>query len=427
MREADAAVKPQNVSADNRSAEPIKPVLRAEPIASTGSLQDRNAPLLTKTSAYTCLESVSPAKIDTRGRSVASEIIRVDVAVSEGKEIYGQADGKRFSDGAQRDLLGYSFSTTGLFSSIARAVIAGNQLAIEPAGEFISQGEPVLRYNFHALPGMAAWTIAYGKESGHAAEEGWFLVDAKTLTLRRVFVKAAYIPGNLKLANLSALIDYEFETLACRRVLLPTAAKVEVGERSGVKRLSLLSFDHCRAFTAESTLSFDEPNLETQNNKMPGPNRLPDGVEVIVSLNSPVSRAAAAESDVLTATVAQPVLWKGRELIARGATVEGHIRPRRGENSMVIQLDRVQTRLGWAPFYAQALSLGSAAQAHIQTQDNDRAQLGELEVPGVAIIGFASQAAELPPGTQMLWKIEPLVSAPKDAPVPQLNTSMGLK
>jgi hypothetical protein len=397
-------------------------ILTAKPSPSAGLLQDRNAPLLAKTSAYTCLESMSPAKIDSRGRSVAAETIRVDIAVSDGKEIYGPAGGKRFLEGTQRDLLGYSFSTTGLFSSIARALITGNKLAVEPAGEFVSNGEPVLRYNFHALPDTAPWTIGYGKESGSAAEEGWFLVDSKTLLLRRVFVNAANIPSNLKLVNLSALIDYESETIAGRRVLLPSLAKVEVGERSGTRRVSLMSFDHCRAFTVDSTLSFTETSADTQSNQANNPTRLPIGVEVMVSPNAPVSLAAASGNDVITATVAQPVILKGRELIARGAIVEGHVRLKRGETSVVIQLDRVQTTLGWAPFYAQLISLGPTIQAHIPR----RAEPSSLEVPGVATISFASETAELPAETQLVWKTEPLVATPKETPVPQLNTSMGL-
>jgi len=414
MAEADAAVKRL---AAGGSAEPTKIVLTSDANPPMAVLRNRNAPLLAKMSSYTCLESISATKIDVRGKPLQSDTLRVDIAVSEGKEVYGQADGKRLAEAT--DLLGYSFSTTGLFKSIAPALLAENQVAIEPAGEFLASAEPVLRYNFHSLLGTSPWTIAHGKESGSAAEEGWLLVDKKSVVLRRVFVKAASLPNNLRLVSLSALIDYEPETLAGRRVLLPTLAKVEVAERSGIKRVSVISFDHCRAFTADSTVSFTEATYETQNAQKAGPRHLPDGIDVIVSLNSPLNPTIADENDIITAAVAEPVLWKGQELIAKDAIVEGHVRPKRGENSVVIQIDRVLAKFGWTPFYAQLRSFEPSGQAEIQP--------GAFEIPGVASVAFTTQTAGLPAGTRLVWRTEPLFVAPEGAQTPQLNTSMGLK
>jgi tetratricopeptide (TPR) repeat protein len=402
MAEADAAVK-RLASSGDRSAEPSKLVLTTDANPSMAALRNQNAPLLAKMSSYTCLESISATKIDVRGKALPSDILRVDIAVSDGKEVYGQADGKRLAEAV--DLLGYSFSTTGLFKSIAPALLAENQVQVEPAGEFLLSAEPVLRYNFHSLLGATPWTISHGNESGSAAEEGWLLVDKKSLIPRRV--------------NLSALIDYEPETLADRRVLLPAVAEIEVAERSGIKRVSVISFDHCRAFTADSTVSFIEANFDTQNAQKAGPRHLPDGMDVAVSLNSPLSAAIADKNDIITAAVTEPVLWKGRELIAKGALVEGHVRPKLGQNALVIQLDRVLTNFGWAPFYAQLTSLNAGGQAQIQQS--------ALEIPGVAAIAFNAQTAGLPAGTQLVWRTEPLSVAPKNAQTPQLNTSMGLK
>ena len=424
-------------AADAQLAGPAIKSTVAGALPTSAELQRLNAPLLTDSEAYTCLESVMPAKLDPRGRPTALDTVRVDIAVSGGKEIYGAADGKHFSNGAQRDLLGYTFSTTGLFSSIARSLIAANQFAIEPAGEVVIKGQILLRYNFSSLPTTAGWLIGYGKESGTASEQGWFLIDRESKILRRVFVAAVRIPANLKLVNLNALIDYQAETVAGRRVLLPSVARMEVGERSGIKHMSLLSFDHCRAFTAESGVSFDDVDNEGQVNKPMNPMRLPVNMELLVSLNSTVSVATAEQSDVVTATVAKAVMQNGRELIKAGAVIEGHVRPNRGDNSLVMQFDRVQTATGWVPFYAQLLKLGSSA-AQVEglggngklpvallKVDSDTA-LAEPDIPGVATIAFASKEAELSTGTQMIWRTQPLLVEHTEGLVPQLNTSMGL-
>ncbi len=411
MQLADAVVTPQPTEAG------ITP-LTAQSAPAIALLQAHNAPLLSNSSAYTCLESISPAKVDQRGHISELETFRVDVATSDRKEIYGSPDGKSFANGAEHELLGYSFATTGLFSSIAHTLIAADQFSIQPAGELQANGETLIRYNFHSLPTTAGWNISYGKDFGVAAEQGWFLIESKSQVLRRVFVAATNIPRNLKIVSLTALIDYEPETLAGHRVLLPISANIEVDERSNTKRKSALSFDHCRAFTAESALSFGENANAAQQQKTKPPH-LPLNLEILVSLNSPLNLAKVEENDLITATIAKPLMQDGRELLKAGALVEGRARLVRGENSVMLQLDRVQTSSGdWAPFYAQLLRL-STSQAQVRPPTH-------ADVPGVATIDLGATVTELPAGTQMVWKTEPLSVAPKDASVPQLGTAMSV-
>ncbi len=410
-KESASASRNQGVQA------PQRPTSAADPMVSL--LQNRNAPLLVRTPAHTCLESISQTEIDTRGKPHTPDVTRVEIAVSdEGKEMYGRGGGKHFSNASLADMLHYTFSNTGIFSSIARALIAGNGVQIESAGEETVNGESVKRYNFHLLPGVAGWSIQYGKESGEAREEGWFLVDSTSTILRRVVVHAIDIPHNLKLNKLEAVVDYEPETIADRQVLLPYEAEVHVEEKSGKQRVSRMFFDHCRAFAAESVLTFNADTSEAQSDRASGTPELPPGIDVTVSLLSPVSPASAAANDVLKATVARPVVLNGHEIIARGAIVEGHVHPRPGENTVVVELDRVQTRRGWASFYARLVSIASTTQANPAKSDP--------EIPGVAKLNFVGKSAELATGTQMVWKTEQLI-APTDAHAPQLNTSVAMQ
>ena len=100
-------------------------------------------------------------------------------------------------------------------------------------------------------------------------------------------------------------------------------------------------------------------------------------------------------------------------MIAAGAAVEGHVRPCRGENGVIVELDRVQTRNGWAPFYARLVSVAST-QAAGRKHAGSRKK-SDPEIPGVAKIVFATRSAELAAGTRMLWRTwrtEPLAVTP---------------
>lgn len=402
------------------AAQPNRP---AAPQPDMGSLRNQNAPLLEKATNFTCLETVARERVDVRGRSHDADTRLVEVAIAGGKEIYSEPDGKRFSTIRASDLLGFSFSTSGLFGSMARAVLAGSNMNIEPAGKETLNGESVLRYNFQTLPGASDWSIQYGKDEGRAGEEGSFFVDSASLTLRRVTVQALNVPREMRLKALAATINYEPETISGRRVLLPDTAEVNVEEHSGIRRVTRISFDHCRGFTAESTVSFDSDS-EAAGAAAGGEIRLPDGLDLTVSLSSPVSLASAAATDVITGTAVDPVLLKGREIIARGAAVEGHVRLRRGENAVVLELDRIQTRQGWAPFYGRMVSLNPAAQVRFDAGGSDESAGLNPNVPGVVTLRFNNGSAGLATGTQMVWKTEALHAPVPESHAPQLGTTV---
>jgi hypothetical protein len=320
-------------------------------------------------------------------------------------------------------MLGNSFSTSGVFSTLARALIAGNGTTIAFAGPEVLDGETVYRYDFRSIPGEARWSIQYGKSSARGGEEGYFFVDRASLTLRRVQVRAIQIPTDLKLKELDAVIDYQPETVGARPVLFPYEARVHVEEGSGVQNVSRMFFDHCRSFTAESTFSFGADNSQDESTHPAKSPELPPDLEIAVSLGSPVSVTTATESDLLTARVAAPVVLRGHEIIAAGAAVEGHVRPWRGENGVIVELDRVQTRHGWAPFYARLVSVAST-QAQVESSAGSRKK-SDPEIPGVAKIVFATRSAELAAGTRMLWRTEPLAVTPNSVQ-PQLGTEVGI-
>jgi hypothetical protein len=131
----------------------------------------------------------------------------------------------------------------------------------------------------------------------------------------------------------------------------------------------------------------------------------------------------ASRSDVLTARVAAAVSLRGQEIIAAGAAIEGHVRPCRGESAVILELDRVQTRNGWEPFYARLVSVAST-QAVVERSVSSSKNFNP-EIPGVAKIIFATRSAELAAGTLMLWRTEPLAATP-DATQPQMSTGMSI-
>jgi hypothetical protein len=232
-------------------------------------------------------------------------------------------------------------------------------------------------------------------------------------------VHATNLPESLKLKHVEAVIDYEPETIAGRRVLLPTVAAVQVMESSGTERVSRLSFNHCRTFAATSDVIFDGADAGQSSDPV-RQTALPADLNVVVLLPA-IDSAAARENDVLTATVAEPVKVKGEIFIEAGATVEGHLRPSRGETAVMVEFDRVQTRHGWMPFHAHLVSV---------TPDNRRGETADQAtaaypaVPGVAKV-FLPEAGPMEAGARMNWRTEVLGSDSLLRP-PEMKTTIGL-
>src|ERR1022692_1351090 len=124
-------------------------------------------------------------------------------------------------------------------------------------------------------------------------------------------------PVNVGLKNLHLVIDYEVILISDRRVLLPAKAWVDALEQNGKEDLSHIFFNHCRAFGADSTISFSSDAQTGSQTKSPSSNlALPTGLEITATLKTPVDSATASPGDTLEAAVAKPVFWKGKEIVS---------------------------------------------------------------------------------------------------------------
>src|SRR5580698_3973198 len=289
-------------------------------------VKDRASLLLANVPDYTCLETIGRVERSAQGRQKSADVIRLAIAVIDRKETYGWPDGGRFLDRQLSQMIPAGLRATGMYGTFARGLMAGNNDDFQFAAEDRLNGELVFRYDFRIPAAEGPWNIQVGKESGTAGERGSLWVSAKNLDLRRLEVSALDVPAHLGLQSLHLVIDYEVMTISDRRVLLPAKAWVDARDWTGKEDFGHVFFNHCRAFETESTLSFpSEAQADSRPKSSPGKLELPTGLEITALLKTPVD-SAASPGDPLTATVAQPVYSKGKEIVTQGARLEGHIR-----------------------------------------------------------------------------------------------------
>lgn len=400
------------------------------------TLKDRASVLLANIPDYTCLETVGRVERTAQGRRKSADVIRVAVAVVNRKETYGWPGGERFLDRQLSQMIPGGLRATGLYGTFVRGLMAAKNDDFHFAGGGTLNGESIFRYDFQIPPSEGPWNIRVGNESGTAGERGSFWVEARNLDLRRLEVSAVGIPSNVGLKILHLVIDYEVMVISDRRALLPSKAWVDALELNGRVELSHVFFNHCRAFGADSTISFDsDAPTGSQPNSRPRSSELPAGLDITATLKTPLDAATASPGAALEAAIAKPIFSKGKEIVAQGARLEGHIRQLRplqdrDERAVTIEFDRIQTRDGWMQFYARLTAFEGVPGARntkghplfeAAPDVSGSPEMIDPEIPGIATIYLPAASAQIPAGTSMTWKTETLIPTPDRTP-PTLDT-----
>src|SRR6185437_220421 len=108
---------------------------------------------------------------------------------------------------------------------------------------------------------QSRFQVGVGAVSGFTGSRGSFWADPHSLDLLRLEVQAYDIPPNLPVASCNARIDYGRTDIGGRSILLPQTATADMVQRSGAEARNILDYTHCRAFHAESTLSFAQSTI----------------------------------------------------------------------------------------------------------------------------------------------------------------------
>ena len=226
--------------------------------------------------------------------------------------MYAWANSRNFSDLTLARMVGNGFNTAGIFSNLARRLVALDSSQIHYLGDENLADEKVRRYAFHLSGGAGGWQISSrsqnGTETGEAAEDGVFWIDSKGSTLRKIDVRATAIPRKLRLKSLRIVVDYEAVSIGDRRVLLPSEALVKSGLKSDLDRESHIAFNHCHAFRSESKVSFVDAQ-DSEEASMRVKEELPAGLHVPIQLLSPISLAEVDSNDLLKAVVSRSVRY----------------------------------------------------------------------------------------------------------------------
>jgi hypothetical protein len=383
---------------------------------------------------YTCLETIDRFhKEPDRAASSREALkpldrVRLEVVYSDHREWFGSPGDSKIGTADPSAFVGSGLIGTGVFASMLNNVLAG--AIFEYRGDDPLNGRAAFRYDFQYPRQSKGFDISMEGGAGPVGEKGSLWVDPKSLDLIRLEANAQEIPAYLPLAASGTTVNYARTGIGDSSVLLPQQATMQLAATTGVENYDHIEFTHCRAFSAESAISFDAPadapadvpaSTAPEVRPVPGSRRtIPANLQVTVELTTPISSRDVV-GQLITGKVVGDVTRKGTVVIPHGATVRGRMRRleryqgnERPAFIVGLEFTDVDASGGAAPFYADILRMEPAAlrakltervAVHDAKGDRITEQTITLaDLPGVASFFVTGDTFSLPTGLRTVWR-----------------------
>jgi hypothetical protein len=260
-------------------------------------------------------------------RLTTTDRLRLDVAVTGGREMYSWVAESRFEDRSLFELVNNGAMSTGSFASFLMVVFRDDEASFSYQGERSEGGRQLAEFEFR-VPVESSHYIFNG--AGNRVTTGYFgsvLVDPQTADLVRLVVHTEALPPETGSCESSTTLDYSRVRLNGAEFLLPGRAQLHILDASGLDMENSTVYSGCHEFLGESTLRFDSgPELgQNGESKSGAAEDLPIGLPFTIALTNNISQSTAAAGDKVTAKLTTAITDAKRVLIPKGAAVTARI------------------------------------------------------------------------------------------------------
>jgi hypothetical protein len=238
----------------------------------------------------------------------ATDRLRVEVAVTQGREIYSWTRPGSFSYSVE-EILQFGPIGTGAFA------VHLIDLFSNPSVRFrvLPEGDKILKYGFRVPIEASRLFVRAGGEWRPTGYNGTFTIDPNSMEMRRFKMESDELPSDTSLCEVSTENEYQGEkTLG---LLLPSVSRSHDILRDSTETEEVTTFSDCHEAAASSAER--EPAADLA---------LPEQTFEL-ALSTPIDTASAAAGDIISAQLTEPI-WKPKSLkvlVPGGATVTGRI------------------------------------------------------------------------------------------------------
>ena len=278
---------------------------------------------------YTCLQTVERYRRLPNGRNEGLlDVLRLEVAYVEGKELFAWPGSTRFEDSELREIISTGAFSTGSFTLHARAIFLGDGITFSYGGEEIFAGKPAWRFHYVATQFRSGYQIRNQPKGIKAAVayHGSIWAEQRNYELLRITIETDDIPPEIEIDHAREQLDYQLTQIGTSEALLPSQSEIELTDMQGNVSFNRTRLSRCRQYSGESTLSFNDPGLTASATQ--GSQRilvLQPHTELELSLDQEINHESCAVGDQIQATLRNNVRVGKNIIVAKGSIAKGRI------------------------------------------------------------------------------------------------------
>jgi hypothetical protein len=253
--------------------------------------------------------------------------LRLDIAVSRGREIFSWHGENRFSSGDVSAVIRNGPRTSGQFVGFLRNIFLSPGVQFTFKGASREGGRPVYVFGYVVQLLRSTYYLKGRGDASLIPYHGSFSVDPASFELVRLSIIADEIPTSSGICSAETDLDYQIVSISSRQSLLPSSFVLKVQSDPDLYTVNSNEYTQCREFRGESTLHFT-PVGPTSSETIPRAidQPLPAGLTLKASLENVIDDKNSYAGDPVEASLVEPLSVPGmNKLIPKGAMLHGVI------------------------------------------------------------------------------------------------------
>ncbi|MBZ5674336.1 MAG: hypothetical protein LAP61_08835 [Acidobacteriia bacterium] len=274
---------------------------------------------------YTCLETIERSRRPVGGELQMRDVLRLEVALIDGKEMFAWPGSKEFQDPRTPGLVTFGTFGTGNFAELARSVFSGDGPEFSYVGQSTRGGRMLQRWDFRVSTEHGRIRLKIYDQETVIGFSGTFYADPLTLDIIQLEMTAPDVTGESG-DSLVIAIDYVPTRFGQQEFSFPSDSDLHL-IALGRDDENRVQFASCREFAAKSDLRFGDEVPDAPKAEPSGVREveLPAGTALPLALLDDIELTNAAAGDSVRAELTADIKWQGKVLVSKGAIARGRL------------------------------------------------------------------------------------------------------
>jgi hypothetical protein len=296
-----------------------------------------------KSGNYICMQDVARYYYEVHNTAVAcrqppaipstplraQDRLKLDVAVSQGAEIYSWHGENKFSAGSVGELVRDGPIASGSFNGYLRNIFGEHGVRFTYRGRSKAGNLYLYHFDYQVQLEASHYQVQAGKSYVLAPFHGSFAVNGESFELHSLTVTADgdKLPPKADICASETRLTYQVVKISNHDSLLPGSFDLLMGARDGSFTESKGIYSACRAYTGESTVHFDMEDTPESTGEPAKLQTEPlrSGVHLRIGLRGEIDEDSAYAGMPVEATLLRDAKVSKGVTLARGAMLRGTI------------------------------------------------------------------------------------------------------